>query len=108
MRLLLISLTLSLTAAAANANNSFGVLKAVREGSSFYDVRLVRTLTNAVVQIQTWDGEVLGSREVEAGTRTNLRVRIGPKRIPPTDVFAVLLIDGEIADRDRIRVFKSR
>ncbi|MEM6596258.1 MAG: hypothetical protein AAF672_15835 [Pseudomonadota bacterium] len=106
MRAVLITLGMLFAATTASANNTFGGLKAVREGASFYDVRVVRTLSDAVVQIQTWDGQVLGSRDVEAGTQTNLRVRIGPKRIPPADVFAVLLIDGEIADRDRIRVFK--
>ncbi|MEM1237514.1 MAG: hypothetical protein AAGI10_11125 [Pseudomonadota bacterium] len=105
MKMLITASILAIGATAASASNSFGILVPASQSDSYYDVKVVRAEEDAVVQVQTWDGEVLGSTEISAGTHTRVRVDLIPFGMPATDAYAVLLIDGEVVDRDRIRIF---
>ncbi|MEM6276717.1 MAG: hypothetical protein AAF714_07170 [Pseudomonadota bacterium] len=106
MRTLLAIGMLALSVGAASANNTFGVLLDAEEGAGFYDIRLVRTLAPGVVELRDSRGRVLGREEVRTGTTTSLRVDLGIRRMPRNGVFAVLVVDGVVVDRDRVRVVR--
>ncbi|MEM6729207.1 MAG: hypothetical protein AAF618_11965 [Pseudomonadota bacterium] len=91
----------ALTAGAASANNSFGILSGAEAGDSFYDVPVARTLGEGFVQIETLSGDVLGSASLNEGTNTNVRVGFG-KPISGQDLVAKLIVDGQVVDQSRI------
>ncbi|MEM1234825.1 MAG: hypothetical protein AAGH70_11940 [Pseudomonadota bacterium] len=93
-------------AAPALANNTFGGLFDAREGATYYDIKLVRTLGPGFVELRDSRGRLLGRESVRAGTNTRVRIDLGADRVPPVVAYAVLIVDGEIVDRDRVRVFR--
>ncbi|MEM1374054.1 MAG: hypothetical protein AAGF78_06695 [Pseudomonadota bacterium] len=95
---------LTLGAGAAAANNTFGILFEAEEGAGYYDIRLVRTLAPGIVELRDGRGHVLGREAVRAGTTTTMRIDLGTRRMPRTGAYAVLIVDGAVVDRDRIRV----
>jgi len=94
---------LALTAGAASANNTFGILGGAEQGDSFYDVNVARTLGAGSVQIETFEGDVLGVTDIAAGTHTNLRVGFGAP-VGATDLVAKLIVNGEVVDQSKIDV----
>lgn len=95
--------TIALTAGAAAANNTFGVLNGAEQGDSYYDINVVRTLDEGSVQIVTLSGDVLGMTNVEQGTNTSVRVPLAGQA-PAEDLFARLFVDGEFVSEKRIDV----
>lgn len=95
--------TVALTAGAASANNTFGILGGAEQGDSFYDVDLARTLGAGSVQIETFDGDVLGVANIAAGTHTDLRVGFDMP-VAGTDLVAKLIVNGEVVDQSKIDV----
>lgn len=95
--------SIALTAGAASANNTFGILGGAEQGDSFYDVNLARTLGAGSVQIETFDGDVLGVTDIAAGTHTDFRVDFGMP-VAGTDLVAKLIVNGEVVDQSKIDV----
>ncbi|MEM6275671.1 MAG: hypothetical protein AAF714_01885 [Pseudomonadota bacterium] len=93
----------ALTAGAASANNTFGILSGAEQGDSFYDVGLARTTSEGSVQIETLSGDVLGMAALNAGTNTDVRVDLG---LPASgqDLVAKLIVDGVVVDEKMIDV----
>jgi len=94
---------IALTAGAASANNTFGLLGGAEQGDSFFDVPVARTLGEGSVQIETIKGDVLGIASLNAGTNTNVRVDFD-KPASAQDLVAKLIVDGEVVDENRIFV----
>ena len=90
---------------AASANNSFGLMRGLQQGSEYYDVRLVRTDAPGVVQIETRNGNVIGTAPVNRGTNTNVRVRF-TAGYSAQDLVAKLLINGIVVDERRVEVHR--
>ena len=95
--------SIALTAGAASANNTFGLLVGAEQGDSYYDVNVARTLSEGSVQIETLSGEILGMTDLNAGTNTNVRVSFD-QPAPAQDIFAKLVVDGEVVSEKRINV----
>ena len=95
--------SIALTAGAASANNTFGILNGAEQGDSYYDVNVARTLGAGSVQIETFNGDVLGVTDLAAGTHTDLRVDFGAPA-PATDLVAKLIVDGVVVDESKIDV----
>ena len=95
--------SIALTAGAASANNTFGILSGAELGDSYYDINVARTLGEGSVQIVSRAGDLLGMTDLNAGTNTDVRVFLDT---PTTahDIFARLLVDGEIVSEKRINV----
>lgn len=95
--------SIALTAGAASANNTFGILGGLEQGDSYYDVDLARTTSDGFIQIETFSGDVLGVAGLNAGTHTDVRVDLdGPA--PAADLVAKLIVNGEVVDENRINV----
>ncbi|MEL6915708.1 MAG: hypothetical protein AAFP13_14520 [Pseudomonadota bacterium] len=94
---------IALSAGAASANNTFGILGGAEQGDSFYDVNVARTLGAGEVQISTLSGDVLGTAMLNAGTNTDVRVPFAAP-ISGQDLVASLVVDGDIVNEKRIEV----
>ncbi|MEL6912972.1 MAG: hypothetical protein AAFP13_00585 [Pseudomonadota bacterium] len=101
-----IAAALAATAGAASANNNFGILDNAASGDSYYDVRVVSTLGEGTVQIETFAGDVLGMASVNAGANTNVRVDFGADRVSTGDLVAKLIVNGEVVDEESIDVLR--
>ncbi|MEM6275669.1 MAG: hypothetical protein AAF714_01875 [Pseudomonadota bacterium] len=94
---------IALTAGAASANNSFGILGGIESGDTYFDVSVARTDAAGTVQIETFSGDVLGMAALNEGTNTDVRVDFGaPAAQEP--LVAKLIVDGVVVDEDRIVV----
>ena len=94
---------IALTAGAASANNTFGILNGFDQADSFYDVSVARTLGAGSVQIETLSGDVLGMASLNEGTNTDVRVDFKGNRAQG-DAIAKLIVDGVVVDEERISV----
>ncbi|MEL6549091.1 MAG: hypothetical protein AAFQ54_02490 [Pseudomonadota bacterium] len=94
---------IALSAGAASANNTFGILGGAEQGDTFYDVNVARTLGAGEVQISTLSGDVLGTAMLNAGTNTDVRV---PFATPASgqDLVASLIVNGNVVDQEEIDV----
>ena len=93
----------ALTAGAASANNTFGILSGAEQGDSYYDVTVARTLGEGSVQIETITGDVLGMASLNAGTNTDVRVDFDTPA-NGQDLVAKLIVDGVVVDENRVEV----
>ncbi|MEM1232780.1 MAG: hypothetical protein AAGH70_01510 [Pseudomonadota bacterium] len=93
----------ALTAGAASANNTFGILSGAEQGDSYYDVDLARTTNDGSIQIETLTGDVVGMAALNAGTNTDVRVDFGLP-VAGSDLVAKLIVDGVVVDESRIDV----
>uniref|UniRef100_UPI0011BF2BB8 hypothetical protein n=1 Tax=Shimia ponticola TaxID=2582893 RepID=UPI0011BF2BB8 len=57
---------IALTAGAASANNSLGILEDIDDRASFVNIDQVRTTGEGFVQIESLSGDVLGMASVNA------------------------------------------
>ncbi|MEM1237524.1 MAG: hypothetical protein AAGI10_11175 [Pseudomonadota bacterium] len=94
---------IALTAGAASAGNSFGILGGAEKGDIFYDVSVARTLGEGSVQVETLSGDVLGMASLNSGTNTDVRVDFDSPA-PSADLVAKLIVDGVVVDENRIEV----
>ncbi|MEM1409945.1 MAG: hypothetical protein AAGG79_04275 [Pseudomonadota bacterium] len=92
----------ALTAGAASANNTFGLLGSIESGDNYYDVPVARTLGEGSIQIETLSGDVLGVASVFEGTNTNVRVGLDT-HVSGADLVAKLIVDGTVVDENRIQ-----
>ncbi|MEM1232778.1 MAG: hypothetical protein AAGH70_01500 [Pseudomonadota bacterium] len=94
---------IALTAGAASANNSFGILGGVESGDTYFDVSVARTEGAGSIQIETFAGDVLGMAALNEGTSTDVRVDFDtPAAKEP--LVAKLIVNGVVVDQDRIVV----
>lgn len=98
----IVAASIALTAGAASANNTFGLLTSVEQGDSYYDIRTVSTLGEGFVQLETFTGDIVGATALNAGANTNVRVHLdGP--VTAQNLVAKLIVNGEVVDESRIR-----
>ncbi|MEM1372886.1 MAG: hypothetical protein AAGF78_00750 [Pseudomonadota bacterium] len=94
---------IALTAGAASANNSFGILGGIESGDTYYDVTVARTNAGGTVQIESFAGDVLGMASLNEGTNTDVRIDFDtPAAKQP--LVAKLIVNGVVVDEDRIVV----
>ena len=93
---------IALTAGAASANNSLGILGDIDDRASFVNIDQVRTTGEGFVQIETLRGDVLGMASVNAGANTDVRINLGLGAT--NDVVAKLVVDGAVVDQGVIDV----
>ena len=98
----IVAASIALTAGAASANNTFGLLTSVEQGDSYYDIRTVSTLGEGFVQLETFTGDIVGSTALNVGANTNIRVHLDSP-VTAQDLVAKLIIDGKVVDESRIR-----
>lgn len=94
---------IALTAGAASANNTFGLLNGFDQDASYYDVNLARTLGEGSVQIENLSGDVIGTASLNEGTNTDVRVNFKGNRAQG-DVVAKLIVDGVVVDEELVQV----
>ena len=94
---------IALTATAASATSQFGHLDGLNEGANTFEVPLVRSESAGFVQIETLQGDVIGTASVNAGANSNVLVPLKGSRVN-NDVVAKLIVDGAVADVERIQV----
>ena len=94
---------IALTATAASANSFFGHLDGVDEGAHTYNVDVVRSAGAGFIQIETLQGDVLGTASVNAGANADVLVPLKGTGVN-ADVVAKLIVDGQVADVERIQV----
>ena len=94
---------LVLTASFASAaDGHFGILTGFDENDAVLSVPLVRASDAGMVQIESLQGDVLGTASVNAGANANVLINLGSG--PTDDVVAKLIINGEVADQERVEV----
>lgn len=98
----LIAATIAATSTAVSADSYFAFGERL-DSSSVLDLGLVRSEGAGIVEIYDFSkgevGALLGTRMVNAGANTDVRVNVGIR--PTQDVIALLKIDGEtVAQRD--------
>ena len=93
---------IALTATAASANSFFGQLDAVNEGAHSYSVDVVRSAGAGVIQLETLQGDVLGTASVNAGANADVLVPLRGTGVKD-DIVAKLIINGQVADTARIQ-----
>jgi hypothetical protein len=109
------TLTLTVAAAAiaatgtiASASNSYFITERLFEDTSYVDLELVRSESDAVVEIRDYrlgePGALLGSTDVNAGANHNLKINLGTR--PLGDVIAVLVDDGQVLATKKIDIAK--
>lgn len=94
---------IALTAGAASAGSFFGHQDGFQDGETSVEINLVRADAAGTVVLETLQGDVLGSAAVNAGANSDVLVRI-PGAGVTNDVIAKLVINGEVADMERIEV----
>ncbi|MEL6691356.1 MAG: hypothetical protein AAFP28_13670 [Pseudomonadota bacterium] len=94
---------IALTAGAASAGSFFGHQDGFSDGETSVEINLVRADAPGMVVLETLQGDVLGSASVNEGANADVLVRIPGKGVN-NDVIAKLVIDGEVADVERIQV----
>ena len=94
---------IALTATAASANSYFGILDGADEGDHTYSVDVVRAADAGFVQIESLQGDVLGMASVNAGANANVLIPLSGTGLNQ-DVVAKLIVNGEVADSQRINV----
>lgn len=92
----------ALTATAASANSYFGIMQGADEGAHNYEVSTVRADGAGVIQIENLQGDILGTAKV-SGADTDVKVPLGGLGANG-DLIAKLIVDGEVADVERITV----
>ena len=93
---------IALTASAAAANNSLGILGDIDEQDSYINIDNVRSTGAGFVQIESLRGDVLGVASVNAGANTDVRINLGLGATQ--DVVAKLVVDGAVVDQGVIDV----
>ncbi len=101
--LAIVAASIALTAGAASAGNTFGLLTSVEQGDNYYDISTISTLGEGFVQIETFAGDILGSTDLNVGANTNTRVQLD-NSVSTQNLVAKLIVDGEVVDENRIRV----
>ncbi|WP_147126811.1 hypothetical protein [Shimia ponticola] len=93
---------IALTATAASATNSLGILEDADDRASYINIDNVRALDAGFVQIETLKGDVLGMASVNAGANTDVRINLGLGAT--NDVVAKLVVGGEVVDQGIIDI----
>ena len=101
--LAIVAASIALTAGAASASNTFGLLTSVEQGDSYYDISAISTLGEGFVQIETFAGDIVGSTDLNAGANINTRVQLD-NAVSTQNLVAKLIVDGEVVDENRILV----
>ncbi|MGR3466872.1 MAG: hypothetical protein ACU0CI_03260 [Shimia sp.] len=95
------AVALALTATAAVAGNNIAIQDALSENQANITFDLVTADAAGLLQVETFNGMVLGTSDIVAGANADVRVKTGSLT---SDVFAKLIVDGEVVDEQRIRV----
>ncbi|MGR3468867.1 MAG: hypothetical protein ACU0CI_13415 [Shimia sp.] len=90
----------ALTASAAVAN-TIAIQDAQDESQSNITFDLVTADAAGLLQVETFNGMVLGTSDIVAGANADVRVRTLPLA---GDVTAKLIVGGVVVDEQRIRV----
>jgi len=101
--LAIVAASIALTAGAASASNTFGLLTSVEQGDNYYDISTISTLDEGFVQIETHEGDILGSADLNVGANTNVRVELD-SAVPAKNLVAKLIVGGEVVDENRVLV----
>ncbi|MGR3490825.1 MAG: hypothetical protein ACU0DW_02110 [Shimia sp.] len=88
----------ALSASAAAANN-IAFIDAQDEGQASITFDLVNADMAGLLQVETFNGKVLGSQAIAAGANADVRVNTLPL---PGDVVARLIVGGETVDTRRV------
>ncbi|MEL6608182.1 MAG: hypothetical protein AAFO93_04655 [Pseudomonadota bacterium] len=94
---------IALTATAASAGSFFGQQDSFDKGDSVVELDLVRSDAAGFVTLETLQGDVIGTASVNAGANNDVRIPVGGIGLNG-DVVAKLVIDGQVADIERIEV----
>lgn len=101
------AITLSFAAllgsAVSAADNQLGILTGAMQGDTYYDLKLARPDMAGSIQLETFNGAVVGMMELRAGTNTNVRVPL-MRPLTGRDLIAKLIVDGEVVDMGVVRV----
>ena len=92
----------AMTASAASAASWIGNQDGFAEGDHSVEVSTVRADAAGTLQIESLQGDVLGTAMVNAGANGDVLVPLGKGLT--SDVVAKLIVDGEVADELRIEV----
>ena len=102
LKMTLIAAAAVASASAASATNYFSIAPAVDAFDSVIELDVVRSSADGIVQIETLDGDVLGSADVFAGA--NMDVRLNGLKVGNDDVVAKLYHDGALVAERKIDV----
>ncbi|MEM6412891.1 MAG: hypothetical protein AAF683_15310 [Pseudomonadota bacterium] len=94
----------ALSAGVASAKDQFGILGGAMQGDTYYDVKLASVSEDgSSVQIETFNGVVVGMMALKKGPNTNVRVPLmGPAS--GEDLIAKLIVNGMVVDATMIEV----
>ena len=102
LKALVVAGSLAMASTVAVAQNAhFGHLDGVMEGDHTINLNFVRSDAPAIVQIEDLRGKVLGMTMINAGANSNVRVTLGANG-PMQDILAKIIVDGQVADLQRI------
>ncbi|MEM6411621.1 MAG: hypothetical protein AAF683_08810 [Pseudomonadota bacterium] len=93
----------ALSAGVASAKDQFGILGGAMQGDTYYDVKLASVSEAGSIQIETFNGVVIGMMALKKGPNTNVRVPLmGPAS--GEDLIAKLIVNGMVVDATMIEV----
>lgn len=93
----------ALSAGTAMAKDQFGILGGAMQGDTFYDVRVASISEPGSMQVETFDGIVLGMMSLKKGANTNVRVKLSTPA-SGQDLIAKLIVGGSVVDAEMIEV----
>ena len=93
----------ALSTGAATAKDQFGILSGAMQGDTFYDVKVASISGPGSIQVETFNGIVLGMMDLKQGPNTNVRVKLSSPA-SGQDLIAKLIVNGSVVDAEMIEV----
>lgn len=93
----------ALSTGVATAKDQFGILGGAMQGDTFYDVKVASLSGPGSIQVETFNGIVLGMMDLNQGPNTNVRVKLSSPA-SGQDLIAKLFVGGSVVDVEMIEV----